>query len=68
MYMYAEYINVYVYTKVLWVGLVTFGSEGPRHGYSAVVAGLTVVVLLFGPGVNSITSTAWRAFMNFAGE
>ena len=58
---------LYVYTQVLWIGVVTFGRDGPRHGYSTVVAGLTVVILLFGPGVNSLTSTAWRAFMNFAG-
>jgi hypothetical protein len=33
---------------VIWIGICAFFRDGPRHGYAALVAGFTPIVLFLG--------------------
>ena len=44
---------------VIWLAFCAFFRDGPRHGYSALVAGFTPIVL-FLDGTSSTSNGAWQ--------
>jgi uncharacterized membrane protein YgaE (UPF0421/DUF939 family) len=54
---------------LIWLGICSFFRDGPRHGYAAMVAGFTPIVLFIGP-TSVTTDGAWsrveRTFIGVA--
>jgi Fusaric acid resistance protein-like len=52
---------------VIWLAICSFFRDGPRHGYAAIVAGITPIVLFLG-NTPSTADGAWmRVEMTFIG-
>ena len=59
--------NVSTPVLVFWLALCSFFRDGPRHGYAAIVAGFTPIVLFLG-NTPSTAAGAWeRVELTFTG-
>ena len=52
-------MNVSTPVLVIWLAFCAFFRDGPRHGYAALVAGFTPIVLFLGPYASN-SDTAWQ--------
>lgn len=56
-----------IFVLVMWLGLCAYFREGNNHGYAAIVAGFTPVVLLLGPTEGSNAGAWGRIEMTMIG-
>jgi hypothetical protein len=65
----SDHCDLYIQILILgiWLGCCAYFREGPNHGYAAIVAGFTPVVLLLGPTEGSNEGAWGRILMTIIG-